>query len=133
MYQHPGKDHGQQREQHMNDEMATALTPFHADEKSDCEQGSGRSDHDKKENQEAAEILLLRYFAYFAVRCRQICRPIKRKDNDSDCIPTCNCGTPEPKMSPCDKENQRTGGQSDPEAMPRVLARNKIDKAHVNY
>jgi hypothetical protein len=36
-------------------------------------------------------------------------------------------------MSPCDKENQRTGGQSDPEAMSRVLARNKIDKAHVSY
>jgi hypothetical protein len=76
--------------------------------------------------------LLLRYLAYFAVRCRQNCRPIKRKDNDSDCIPTCNCRTPEPKMSPCDKENQRTGGQSDPEAMPRILARNKIDKAHVS-
>jgi hypothetical protein len=36
-------------------------------------------------------------------------------------------------MSPCDKENQRTGSQSDPEAMPRVLARNKFDKAHVSY
>jgi len=65
--------------------------------------------------------------------CRQNCRPIKRKDNDSDCIPTCNCGTPEPKVFPCDNENQHTGGQSDPEAMSRVLARNKIDKAHFSY
>ena len=38
----------------------SALTPFHADEKSDCEQRSGCGDHDEKENQEAAEILLLR-------------------------------------------------------------------------
>ena len=71
-------------------------------------------------------------FAYFALRCRQNCRPIKRKDNDSDCIPTCNCCTPEPKMSRASKEYQRTGGQSQTEAMPRVLTRNKIDKAHVS-
>ena len=71
-------------------------------------------------------------FAYFALRCRQNCHPIKRKDNDSDCIPTCNRRTPEPKMSPHGKEHRRTGGQSQNEAMPRVLPRNKIDKAHVS-
>src|SRR5262249_10341729 len=60
MNQGPRKDQGQQREQQMNDEMTAALTPFHADEKSDCEQSSGCGDHDKKKNQEAAEILLLR-------------------------------------------------------------------------
>src|SRR5215468_4994089 len=116
----------------MDDEMAAALTPFHADEKSDCKQCSGRGHHDKKENQEAAEILFPRYLAYFALRCRPDRRPIKCKDNDSDCIPSPNCCTPQPKMSPRDKENRRTGGQSQPEAMPRVLPRNKIDKAHVS-
>ena len=44
----------------MSDEMAAALTPFHADEKPDCQERSGCGDHDKNENQEAAEILLLR-------------------------------------------------------------------------
>ena len=116
----------------MNNEMRVRLTPFHADEKSDCEQRSGSGDHDKKENQEAAEILLLRYLANFALRCRQNCRPIKRNDNDSDCIPTRNCRTPDPKMPPRGKENRRTGGQSQDEAMTRVLPRNKIDKAHVS-
>ena len=44
----------------MNNEMLVRLTPFHADEKSDCEKRSGCGDHDEKENEEAAEILLLR-------------------------------------------------------------------------
>ncbi len=125
-------DHGHQREQQVNNEMPVRLTPFHADEKSDSEQRSGCGHHDEKENQEATEILLLRYLAYFALRCRHYCHPIKRKDNDSDCIPTCNCRAPDTKMSPRGKENRRTGGQSQPEAMPRILTRNKIDKAHLS-
>ena len=44
----------------MNNEMAVCQTPLHVDEKSDCEQRSGCGDHDEKENEEAAEILLLR-------------------------------------------------------------------------
>src|SRR5437764_10501733 len=100
--------------------------------KSDCEQSSGCGHHDKEKNQEPAEILLLRYFAYFALRCRQNCHPIKRKDNDSDCIPTRNRCTPEPKMFAHGKERRRTGGQSHEEAMPCVLPRYKIDDAHVS-
>src|SRR5439155_8292744 len=90
MNQCPGKNDGHQREQQVNNEMPVRLTPFHADEKSDSEQRSGCGHHDEKENQEATEILLLRYLAYFALRCRHYCHPIKRKDNDSDCIPTSN-------------------------------------------
>jgi hypothetical protein len=44
----------------MNNEMRVRLTPLHADEKSDCEQRGRCGDHNEKENQEAAEILLLR-------------------------------------------------------------------------
>src|SRR4029453_11692801 len=116
----------------MNDEMFAALTPFHADEKSDCEQSRGCGDHDKKENQQAAEILLLGYLTYLVLRCRQNRQPIKRKDNCSDCIPTRNRCTPRAKMPPRDKEHRCTSGQSKDEAMPRVLPRNKIDKAHVS-
>src|SRR5205814_4474960 len=83
----------------MNNEMPIRLALLHADEKCDCEQSSGCGHHDKEKNQEPAEILLLRYFAYFALWCRQNCDPIKRKDNDSDCIPTRNRCTSEPTMS----------------------------------
>jgi hypothetical protein len=116
----------------MNEKMPARLPLVRVDKKTNRKKCGAGGGHDKKKNQEAAEILLLRYFAYFAVRCRQNYRPIKRKDNDSDCIPTCNCRTPESKMSSHGKEHRRTGGQSQAEAMPGVLPRNKIDKAHVS-
>ena len=75
---------------------------------------------------------MLRYLPYFALRCLQNCHPFKRKDNDSDCIPTCNCSTRKPKMSARDKENQHTGEQCQREAVPRIQARNNIDKTHVS-
>src|SRR5436853_5555200 len=116
----------------MNAEMAGGLIPFRVDEKSDSEQSSGCGDHDKNENQETAEILLLCYLPYFAPRCRQNCHPIKRKDNDSDCVPPSDGCTPDRKITPCGKEHRRTGGQSKNEAMSRVLSRNKSNNAHVS-
>jgi len=62
----------------MNNEMPVCVSPFHADEKSDCEQRSGCGDHDEKKDEKAAEILLLRLLAYLPLRCHQNCHPIKR-------------------------------------------------------
>ena len=58
MNQRPGKDHGREREQQMNDEMPARLTLFHADEKSNREQCSAGGDHDKKENQRSGSDLV---------------------------------------------------------------------------
>ena len=128
----PRKDHGAEREQQMNGEMAATLTFVCLNEKSNRKQCGARGDHDKNENQKPAEILLLGYLPYFALRCGQDYHPVKGKDNDSDCVPTCNCRTPGPKISPRGNENRHTGGQSQDEAMPCVLPRNKIDNAHVS-
>ena len=48
----------------------------------------------------AAFAVVLLVFAYFALRCGQNYRPVKGKDNDRDCVPTCNCRTCEPKFFP---------------------------------
>src|SRR5258708_6258967 len=102
------------------------------DEKSNRKQcGAGRDDH-KNENQQTAEIFLLRSLAYFALRCRPNCQPIKREDHSSECIPTCNARTPELKTSVADQEHRHTGSQSGGEAMARVLTPGEIGNAHVN-
>ena len=101
------------------------------DEESDREQrGTGRDDN-KKKNKKTAQILLLRYLTYFALRRRQNCQPIKSDDYESGCIPTCNQCVLEPKMSARGKEYRCTGGQSYNETLPRVWTANKIDEAHL--
>ena len=44
----------------MNDEMRAPRTLFDVDEKADREQRSAGRDHNKKKNEETAQILLLR-------------------------------------------------------------------------
>jgi hypothetical protein len=61
--------------------MAASLTFVRLNEKANRKQCGARGDHDKTENQKAAEILLLRYFAYFALRRPQNCHPVQRKNN----------------------------------------------------
>ena len=59
MKQRPGRDHGAEREQQMNSEMAATLTLVRLNEKSNRKQCSAGGHHDKNENQKPAEILLL--------------------------------------------------------------------------
>ena len=108
------------------------LTLVNADEKYDCTQRCEGGHHNKKKDKQTAQIFLLRSLAYFALRCRPNCQPIKREDHNSERIPTCNARTPELKTSVVGQEHRHTGSQSQCEAMARVLTPDEIGNAHVN-
>src|SRR5438034_9230642 len=114
----------------MNEKMLTR-TLFFTDEKSDREERGASGDHNKKENKEAAEILLLGQPAYLALRRRQDCQPIKREDHGRKNVPGRNSCTREPEMSTQRKERRCTGEQSQNQTLARVRTANKIDNAHL--
>jgi hypothetical protein len=74
----------------MDGKMAASLTLIYANQKSNREESSASGEDDKKKDKQAAQILLLRSLAHLALRCHQNCQPIKREDNGSERIPTCN-------------------------------------------
>ena len=131
MNQHPGRNHGCERERQMNGEMPARLSLVHADEKSDREESSAGGDHYKQKNEQATQILLLRALAYFPLRSRQNDHPIKGQDHNGKRIPPGNCCAREPKRSARDKEYHHSGCQSHDEAMARVRTASKIDDAHL--
>ncbi len=53
------------------------LTLVNADEKYDCTQRCEGGHHNKNKDKQTAQIFLLRSLAYFALRHRPNCHPIK--------------------------------------------------------
>jgi hypothetical protein len=100
----PCGDHGRKREQQVNSQMPAALIFVLSDEKSHGKQRSAGSDHDKNENQQTAQIFLFSSLTYFALRRGPNYEPIKSENHCSECIPTRNGCTPEPKTAARDKE-----------------------------
>jgi hypothetical protein len=115
----------------MDGKMAASLTLICANQKSNREESSASGDDDKKKDKQAAQILLLRSLAHLALRRHQNCQPIKRDDNGSERIPTCNCCTREPNMSARGKEHRPASGQTQDDTLTRVLTTDKIDNAHL--
>src|SRR4029453_1125170 len=111
--------------------MSASLPLMHTDEKPDRKERGTGGGHDKKKNKQAAQILLLRQLAYFAQWRRQNCEPIKCENHQSECIPTGNCCTREPKISVRNKEYHDASGQSQNEAMACIWAADKIDNSHL--
>jgi hypothetical protein len=75
--------------------------------------------------------LLLSQLANLALWCSQDCDPIKRENNDSECVPSSNCCTREPKVASQCKEYRRTGGESQDQALARIRTADNIDNAHL--
>jgi hypothetical protein len=55
----------------MDGKMAASLTLIYANQKSNREEGSASGEDDKKKDKQAAQILLLRSLAHFALRRHQ--------------------------------------------------------------
>src|SRR5262249_34201470 len=115
----------------MDGNMAASLTLIYANQKSYREESSASGEDDKKKDKQAAQILLLRSLAHLALRRHQNCQPIKREDNGSERIPTCDCRTREPNMPAQGNEHGPAGGQTEDETVTRVLTTDKIDNAHL--
>lgn len=111
--------------------MPVGLTLVCADEKSDREKRGTGGDYNKKKNEEAAQIFLLRSLAHFALRRRQNRQPIEREDDDSKRVPTCNCCAREQNMSAQSNECRRTRDQPQGETMVRVQMYGNMSNAHL--
>src|SRR6059058_3799010 len=101
-------------------------------EKSHREQRRARRYHHKDEDHGSPKILLLSAGTQRPLRRNQDCQPCRSEDTKGKGIPSRNYVRWKTHMASQRKENRRTGSQSQDEAMPRVLARNKINRAHVS-
>src|SRR5215813_10451997 len=129
--QRPRGDHGRKREQQVNDQMPATLIFVRSDEKSNGKQCSAGRDHDKNENQQTAQIFLLRSLAYFALRRGPNYQPIKSENHCSERIPTRNGCTPEPKTAARGKEYHDPCEHSQDETSARILTPERSCNAHL--
>jgi len=115
----------------VNDQMPANLIFVRSDEKSDSKQCSAGRHHDKNENQQTAQIFLLRSLAYFALRRGPDYQPIKNENHCSERIPTGNGCTPEPKTAARGKEYYDPCDHSQHETSARIARPDKSCNAHL--